>query len=286
MDDMVKGLGSGARLAVTDRAFRTGEMATADVGPYVIDDVGLGREIDLGPLRAIVAHAMRRLKPDPSDAWLAPRVHATVRLTRREAADLRIWHYLAAVALPEYVRWRWRDAAVTGSPVAIDRFVGDAATGAISRLWWAAELTRDGSDYAPTTRVLSSPAFAWAWLELDYWQHRAAAQAAIVWLTTAESGTAAAAAVRAFDLALRTTVLESVAPAVPPDAEAVREWCDARVDETLMFDRLPAGPDESPADAADVAAVRALLEEVAGPPNQAPGRRRRARGRRPMKTTL
>lgn len=97
--------------------------------PYVIDDVGLGREIGLGPLRAVVAHAMRRLAPEASDAWLAPRMHATVRLTRREAADLRAWHDRAAVALPDYVRWRWRDPAEPGAPAAIGRFVATRRPG-------------------------------------------------------------------------------------------------------------------------------------------------------------
>ena len=52
--------------------------------------------------------------------------------------------------------------------MAIDRFVGGAAVNAVSALWWAAELTRDGGDYAPTVRALSAPWFAPAWLELGW----------------------------------------------------------------------------------------------------------------------
>ena len=263
MNRQMKGLSPAARVAVADRSFRSGEVAAIDATPYLIEDVGMDRPIELGPLRAVVNRAMGRRAPGASDAWLAPRVHATVRLTRREAADPRIWAYLATVALPDYVRWRWRDLGPPGVPVAIDRFVGvNVGANAVSRLWWAAELTRDGPDYGPTARALASPWFDPAWLGLGVMHHRAAAQAVVARL--ADDGAGTAAAVRALDLAVRAMALDAVAPSAPPDAEAVREWCAERPDETLMMTRPPVGPDEAPASAADVAAVRALLDELAG----------------------
>ena len=282
MSDILKGLAPAARGPVADRSFRTGEAAAIDAGPYEVEDVGLGREVELAPLRAVVGHAMRRLRPAGSDAWLAPRVHATVRLTRREAADRRIWAYLAAVALPAYTRWRWRDPGEPEAPAAIDRFVGDATTNALSWLWWAAELTRDGADYGPTQLALSVPWFAPGWLDLGVFRHRAAAQAVIACLADLGGGAAAGergrALVRGLDLALGTIALDALATAAPPDAEAVREWCAEAADETLMIARLPIGPDEPPADAADVAAVRSVLDRiagVAGPLRRRGGRRRR-----------
>src|SRR5262249_1315137 len=138
--------------------------------------------------------------PAQSDAWLAPRVHATLRLTRREAADRRIWAYLATVALPDYVRWRWRDPADPGAPGAVDRYVGGAGINALSWLWWAAELTRDGDGYGPTIRALAGSRFSPAWLELGVLHHRAAAQAVVVCLAGLEgaggSGERGRAAVR------------------------------------------------------------------------------------------
>src|SRR5947208_2330355 len=47
-------------------------------------------------------------KREESDRWLAPRVHATLRLTRREAGDPGVWNCLAVTVLEEYVRWRWQ----------------------------------------------------------------------------------------------------------------------------------------------------------------------------------
>ena len=92
---------------------------------------------------------MSRRKPGESDAWLAPRVHATLRLTRRRrptGGSGPTWRPWSAAGL--------RPLAVAGSErpqgaVAIDRFVGDAATNAFSRLWWAAELTRNGARLRP-----------------------------------------------------------------------------------------------------------------------------------------
>lgn len=44
-----------------------------------------------------------------ADAWLAPRLHATLRLTRQEAADRRLWNHLAlAVALTMSCGDTWR----------------------------------------------------------------------------------------------------------------------------------------------------------------------------------
>ena len=279
MDDLLKGLNPAARALASDRSFRAGMVAAIEAGPYVVEDLGLGRAIGLGPLRAVVGRAMRAARPAETDAWLAPRVHATIRLTRREAADFRLWDYLTVVALPGYVRWRWGDAGGDGAPAAIDRFVGDAAENALARLWWAAELTRDGLDYGPTMRALASPWFDPAWLGLGVMQHRAAAQAVAARL--ADDGAGTAAAVRALDLTLRAVALDAVAPSVPPDADAVREWCAERPDETLMMTRPPVGPDEAPASATDVAAVRTLLDERAGHgaamTAAGPGRRRRRR---------
>jgi hypothetical protein len=280
----LKGLSPAVRSLVADRAFRTGRVEAVDAGPYIIEDLGLGRSIDLAPPRAVVDHAMRRRKPAESDAWLAPRVHATLRLTRREAADRRIWAYLATVALPDYVRWRWKAPEDRRSPIAIDRFVGDDATNAMSRLWWTAELTRDGADYGPTVKALSGPWFAASWLRLGVLHHRAAAQAVVEFLAAAADEATAddrgRMIARSLDVAMRTFALDSLAPAPAPDAEAVREWCAETVDETLMIRRLPTGPEEPTVPERDIAAVRAVLDQLAGQAGS-----RRARARRRSRTT-
>jgi hypothetical protein len=268
----LKGLSPAARVLVADVAFRSGELPTVDAGPYLVEDLGLGRNVPMCPLRAVVAEAMRRFdlqgsEPWKSDPWLGPRVHATLRLTRREAADKRIWEYLTVVEFPDYVRWRWKNPDDAGAPVPIDRFLGEDSKNSLSRLWWAAELTRNGADYSPTVKALSISRFSVSWLNLNLMHHRAAALAAVDFLSsfrdegaTSEQGKVMA---KAVNVALRTLSLDSLAIPSATDAEAVREWCLQAVDETTMIDELPKGPDEMPVPASDVEAVREVLDHLA-----------------------
>src|SRR5580692_3916412 len=72
------------------------------------------RDVRLDTLTAVINQNYKLFGDDPvgkaltkSDSWLAPRVHASLRLTKREASDSRIWTFLAAYAFPDYVVWRW-----------------------------------------------------------------------------------------------------------------------------------------------------------------------------------
>jgi len=84
-----------------------------------------------------------------SDRWLAPRIHSVLRLTRRQASVPGIWGFLAGVTARDYVVWRWSNS---DKIVAADRWTGPIHKQAIARLWWGAELFRDGADYAPVER--------------------------------------------------------------------------------------------------------------------------------------
>jgi hypothetical protein len=263
----LKGLNPAARVLVADEAFRTGEVPAVEAGQYVVEDLGLGRSVPLAPLRAVVAEAMRRFDPQKSDPWLGPRVHATIRLTRREAADKRVWEYLTVVQFPDYVRWRWKNPDDTEAPVPIDRFLGEDSKNSLSRLWWAAELTRNGADYGPTVKALTISRFSVSWLHLNLMHHRTAALAAVDFLSSfrdeGATSTQGQIMAKAVNVALRTLSLDAMSVSPATDAEAVREWCRQRVDETTMMDELPQGPDEAPIPAADVAAVRAVLDHLA-----------------------
>jgi hypothetical protein len=71
-------------------------------------------------------------------------------LTRATAADRRLWEWVA-VHFDEYTRWRWSDRDdVTIAP---DRWFGAIHKQAFARLWWGAELFRDGGDYRPVERA-------------------------------------------------------------------------------------------------------------------------------------
>ncbi|MGY4645038.1 hypothetical protein [Cellulomonas sp. URHB0016] len=92
-----------------------------------------------------------------SDRWLAPRLHAALRLTRREASDQLTWLWLA-LHNDRYVTWRW------GQDAPANRWKGAIHKQAFARLWWSAELLRVGSDYRPVERALVKQDFVNSYL--------------------------------------------------------------------------------------------------------------------------
>jgi len=282
---ILKGLNpSGARNLLTE-AFRKGDQESVDATDS-ITELGLGRKIDITPIGAMIFEAMKRFDEFQnleSDMWLGPRIHATLRLTRREAADKRIWAYLTVVAFPNYVRWRWAQEN-PDEPVPLDRFFGGESKNALARLWWTVELTRNGTDYKPAEAALRISQFYPSWLGLNFLHHRPAALAAVRFLsefaphgaTTLQTRVMATAA----NLALRTVCLDALAPSLSTDAEAVREWSTEKIDETTMIDELPKGPDETPVPEADIAVVRKFLDDLAVKINLAEAKAKK-RGRLP-----
>lgn len=261
----LKGLSPAGRVLVTDE-FRRGDQEAVDPSGYV-EELNFGREIDLRPLRAVIEEAMRRHKSQDSDAWLGPRVHATLRLTRREAAEKRIWEYLNIVEFPDYVRWRWGNDERPVYEVARDRFIGEDSKNALGRLWWAAEMTRNGKSYELTEIALGISRFSVSWLHLILSHHRAAALAVVDFLSRynddGATDTQGQVMAKAVNVAFRTVSLDSLVDSRPVDAEAVREWIAEKIDETTMMDELPEGPDEDPVPEDDIKAVRKFLDNLA-----------------------
>jgi len=263
---ILKLLGSAARSELTP-AFLEGQ-AGVDVKEHTKD---FHREVDLEPLRRILEEAKIKFDGRPvedSDAWLAPRVHATLRLTRREAADMELWSYLAMIEFPEYVRWRW------GTPAPLGRFVGSETNQALARLWWGAELTRNGSDYSAVEKAFEAQDIPNTWFRLDAFHHRPAALAALRVMDDLKGGPLPNGTqvkrtrkinmlATAFNTALSTTVLDAVVPPHGEDADAVLEWVDREVDETLMLNELPTGPDDESVSDEAVAAADKLIRSLA-----------------------
>jgi hypothetical protein len=153
---MLYGLADEARCLVTH------ELATGEKAHYTLEEVQRYLEecehvIQLDALDA----AVERLIAETTrydlaiDAVAAPAIHRGLPLSRRQASDISVWRYLAVVRHPDFVRHRWE----MGSWATMRTRFWNAGTrhesNTFYRLWWIAELTRDGDDYELTRRVLA-----------------------------------------------------------------------------------------------------------------------------------
>lgn len=90
------------------------------------------------------------------DKELVKAVHRGLDISRRVAGDPGLWHWLAVARYPEFVRYRWQ---FNSEEAMREKFLGagsDLYSNALHRLWWIAELTRDGDDYSTTLTVFSN----------------------------------------------------------------------------------------------------------------------------------
>jgi hypothetical protein len=215
---------------------------------------------DATPVRDILDEAIRKFGESRTgaDAWLAPRLHATLRMTRAEAAKPHIWNFLALAVAPDYVLWRHLSAgeAADGMAKKVNsaRFVGPHYNQAFARLWWAAEMFRDGADYRPVEIACGNQDMLNTALRLDAVDHKPTALAmARVLQNLADSGVTRLgdrvnALCTAVNVAGGTLMYDVIAPDEPPDQDALYQWIDeAETASAVSWDRLPDGPDDGTA---------------------------------------
>lgn len=90
------------------------------------------------------------------DGTLASEVHQSLDITRRLAGDPGLWHWLAVVRYPHFVRHRWE---YRSEEAMREKFLGagsDLYSNAIHRLWWIAELTQDDGDYSLSEQIFDN----------------------------------------------------------------------------------------------------------------------------------
>ncbi|MGA5871828.1 DUF6339 family protein [Streptomyces cinereoruber] len=235
------------------------------------------------PVRELLDEAMRRFAADrfAVDGWLAPRLHATLRLTRAEAADSRLWNHLAMIVAPDYVVWRHKGAdTADGKGIATAaRFSGPHYTQTFSRLWWAAELFRDGHDYRPVVTACRLQDILNTTLRLDVIDHRPTAQAMIHVIGglldtgVARPGDHVNALSSAVNTAGSTLIYDVLAEDTEPDADELLDWIEAGAGEAVDWDRLPEGPRDGRVKRASVEALIPLFEELHA---EAPLRKRKS----------
>ncbi|WP_219822357.1 DUF6339 family protein [Streptomyces sp. Ru72] len=228
------------------------------------------------PIRELLGEAMTRFDDNrtAADAWLAPRLHATLRMTRAEAGDGRLWNHLAVLVAPDYVIWRHKGGEIAQS----SRFSGPHYTQCFSRLWWAAELFRDGADYRPVEMACGVQDILNTTLRLDVIDHRPTAQAVLRVLERLISagkprvGDHVNALSAAVNTAGSTLVYDVLAPDTPPLVDELHDWiADAEDAPAVPWDRLPDGPDDGRVPRAAVDALLPLFDKLLA---EAPLRRR------------
>lgn len=222
------------------------------------------------PIRSLVEDAMFEFREDRTraDAWLAPRLHATLRLTRREAADKRFWNHLALAVAPDYVAWRHLSEPTATRPerrIAAERFRGPVDRQCFSRLWWAAELFRNGSRYEPVEAACGNQDLIHTVLRMELIDHRPTAQALVRLLesgqvTTTREITGLSVAINA---AGATLVYDVLAPDGPRDPARLRDWiAEAGSAPPVGRHDLPKGPGEDPAPETSVVALTTYFAEL------------------------
>jgi hypothetical protein len=221
------------------------------------------------PVRVLVNEAMDRFEEQETraDAWLAPRLHATLRMTRAEAADGRFWNYLTMLVAPDYVVWRHKDKTTGIAPTT--RFSGLHYVQAFARLWWAAELFRDGADYRPVEIAFAYQDVVNSVMRLDVIDHRPTAVAIlrIVERLIDDGVSNGADQINALSKAVNTAgstlIFDVLAPDEPTDHDALRDWiADSTHMPEVPWDRLPDGPDDGAVDGHTVDTLLPLFEKL------------------------
>ncbi|MEV6615292.1 DUF6339 family protein [Streptomyces sp. NPDC051051] len=222
------------------------------------------------PLRELIDDALHQFRDNRTDAdgWLAPRLHAALRLTRREAADRRIWNHLALAVAPDYVAWRHAPTAAPGrSDVRINpaRFKGSPDRQCFSRLWWAAEMFRNGADYTSVVTACTNQDLIHYALRVELVDHRPTAQALVRVMERGVAGTGREinGLIMAIKAAGATLVYDALAPDEPRDPEALRQWiAEAESAPPVPRHDLPAGPDEETVPEESVAALTEYFTDL------------------------
>ncbi|MGW0772446.1 DUF6339 family protein [Streptomyces sp. NPDC002835] len=209
---------------------------------------------EVEPLRELMEDAMHEFQDNRTgaDGWLAPRLHAALRLTRREAADRRLWNHLSLAVAPDYVVWRHLSTPKSdqGEPRTNPaRFKGPLDRQCFSRLWWAAEMFRNGKDYSPVVAACTNQDLIHSALRRDLLDHRPTAQALVRVMErgVATTGREIEGLMTAINAAGATLMYDVLATDEQRDPEVLRQWvADAESAPPVPRHSLPDGPDEEP----------------------------------------
>jgi len=231
------------------------------------------REHRLEPVRVVLDTAMERWdrsEAAASDSYVGPRLHAALRLSRREAGDRGVWRFLGLWGA-DYVRWRFGPPEGVDDPdeaAKAERFIGPDYKQAMARLWWMAETFRDGKDYSTAALALTNQDIVNNLFRMSIANHRPTALASLAVLPRADDGTFlppmgrfANALAKATNAAASTLLLDVVGPDEQPDTVARARWEaeGAEYDARAYVDAMPEGPDDGEVPTESVEEMTRLL---------------------------
>jgi hypothetical protein len=178
-----------------------------------------------------------------ADRWLAPRVHYSLRLTRATASDRGLWQWLA-LRHASHTTWRWTDE---DGGVADERWFGPVNKQVFARLWWGAELFRDGADYGPVERAFIRQDLINSYLHRPLVRCRSLALGILDVVAPADDPMSRS----ADDVNALARVLNLATAGAPPELEtdfqqddwpAFAAWAAEEPDAPASWDDLPTGP--------------------------------------------
>ncbi len=224
-------------------------------------------QMDRDLVRGLMLEGSKRgYANDPSDQyaldrWLAPRLHNAIRLPRRITSDRAFWAWVAMDSAPEYICNRWRNGGILNPW----RFTGGLLRNGVSRLWWAAELLRNGPDYSSVDLALRRVRTAQFALELKYSWYR---PAAIAFVRVAEGSSPASddemsAMSRRANAYLPLAPLEAIGcDDREPDYDEAWWESATRTLADLTGPELLPGPEDGFADAEAIKALERWFKEI------------------------
>lgn len=233
-----------------------------DVEPVKRD----GNPIDATSLIALLNTAVaEEADAVASDARVAPWVHACMRLTRAEAGDPSVWEWLATLPCRDYVLWRWTSKDGVVNP---DRWRGPIHKQAIARLWWGAELLRNGEDYTPVKAFFSLQDYPNSYLHRPFVRFR---PVALGLLAAMEGAKAKRGKLKSREVNQVASVvnlcsagmsLATMAAAYQPDPSAYRDWLEGTNPADPDLASLPLGPADGAVPGATQTTATALAERM------------------------
>lgn len=204
------------RLAPTGRCLVTRELASGHKPFYSEEEVVrflespiLERELDAFSAAVDDVLASRERFSTDIDAALAPSLHASLPLTRREAADQGVWRYLAVVVRPDFIRFRWENRSWSTMQTRFWMQGTRPDSNTLGRLWWIAEMSREGDDYSLTREVLKRQTLANSLFVRSFAAHRPVLQAMVELFGDSEASTIER-VTRRFNSRLTVRVLETM----------------------------------------------------------------------------